>query len=258
VLRFERLLPRLGDLHVVVPALPGFPFAPPSATAASAQTMADMVSDGMAALGHERYVVSGGDVGGTVAEHLAAAHPDRVSALHLSNVSLGHVATVDATRLPPAAAEFVGRLAEWRRTHGGFVAEQSTRPSTLIAALGDSPAGLLAWIGEKLLDWSDRSDGPAFSPDELLTWVTAYWSTGTIGTSFSSYVESAPLPDHLDVPTVMSSFALDIVPAPRSFAELFVRVEEFVHHDAGGHFAAWERPDLYEADLRRAVALGRS
>jgi hypothetical protein len=126
-------------------------------------------------------------------------------------------------------------------------------PSTLIAALGDSPAGLLAWVGEKLLGWSDGTGGPAFSADELLTWVTAYWFTGTIGTSFSTYVEPSRLPDRVPVPTVLSAFSHDIIPAPRSYAEAFADVRRFVEHDSGGHLAAWERPDAYVADLRLAA-----
>ncbi|MFZ4893003.1 epoxide hydrolase family protein [Plantibacter sp. Mn2098] len=278
VLRFERVLPLLGDVHVVVPALPGFPFSVPvSATgsasgsasgsapggeAMSVERIADVVAAALAELGYERYVVSGGDVGGMVAEVLAAKHPDRVAALHLTNVAPAHAATVDIATVPADVAAYLRGVGQWRQGEAGFIAEQATRPSTLIASLGDSPAGLLAWVGEKLLAWSDGAgagrDVPAFSPDELLTWVSAYWFSGTIGTSFSTYVEPAVLPAHIDAPTVVSAFANDIIPAPRSFAELFVDVREFIEHSDGGHFAAWERPEAYAADLRRAVELSRS
>jgi pimeloyl-ACP methyl ester carboxylesterase len=256
ILRFERVLPLLGDLHVVVPALPGFPFSPHLDEAMSAREIAHVVADAVAKLGYSRYVVSGGDVGSTVAEILAAEYPDRVRALHLTNVAAGHAATVDPHHLAPDAIEYLGHVAQWRKTNAGFIAEQSTRPNTLIAALGDSPAGLLAWIGEKLLDWPDAGDGtPAFSPDELLTWATAYWFTGTIGTSFSTYVEPARVPDRVEAPTVLSAFSHDIILAPRSFAAQFVNLQRFVAHEAGGHFAAWERPEAYAADLRLAVEL---
>ncbi len=108
-------------------------------------------------------------------------------------------------------------------------------------ALGDSPAGLAAWIVEKLQSWSDES---AFTPDDLLTWVSAYWFTGTIGTSFSTYTEPFAIPARVETPTVLSAFPRDIKPAPRSYAEAFVNVVEFIEHDAGGHFAAWEQPQL--------------
>jgi pimeloyl-ACP methyl ester carboxylesterase len=130
VLRFERLLPLLTQVHVV----------------------------------------SGGDVGGMVAEILAAEHPEQVAAIHLTNIAARRAATVDPATLPADAAGYLADVAHWARAETGFIAEQSTRPSTLMAGLGDSPAGLAAWIGEKLLAWSDRDDGPAFTRDELLTW----------------------------------------------------------------------------------------
>ncbi|MGW0970723.1 epoxide hydrolase family protein [Streptomyces sp. NPDC002516] len=254
VLRFERVLPLLADLHVVVPALPGFPFAPPLTTPGmSVNRIAGIVADALNELGYARYTVSGGDVGGTVAELLAAEHPDRVAALHLTNVAPQRALTVDPAKLAPDAAAYLRRSAQWFRTEGGYIAEQSTRPNTLAVALGDSPAGLAAWIIEKLESWSD---GSAFTPDELLTWVTAYWVTGTIGTSFTTYVEPAALPDRIDTPTVLSVFPRDIKPEPRSYAEAFLNVRDYVEHRAGGHFAAWEQPEAYAADVHRAVELG--
>ncbi|MFF3448516.1 epoxide hydrolase family protein [Streptomyces sp. NPDC002667] len=254
VLRFERVLPLLADLHVVVPALPGFPFAPPLTTPGmSVNRIAGIVADALNELGYARYTVSGGDVGGTVAELLAAEHPDRVAALHLTNVAPQRALTADPAQLALDAAAYLRRSAQWFRTEGGYIAEQSTRPNTLAVALGDSPAGLAAWIIEKLESWSD---GAAFTPDELLTWVTAYWVTGTIGTSFTTYVEPAALPDRIDTPTVLSVFPRDIKPEPRSYAEAFLNVRDYVEHRAGGHFAAWEQPEAYAADVHRAVKLG--
>lgn len=253
VLRFERVLPLLTDLHVVVPALPGFPFAPPLTTPGmSANRIAAILADALDELGYPRYTASGGDVGGTVAEILAAEHPDRVAALHLTNIAPQHAFTADPAKLAPDAAAYLNQAAQWFRTEGGYIAQQSTRPNTLAVALGDSPAGLAAWIVEKLQSWSD---GPAFTPDELLTWVTAYWTTGTIGTSFTTYTEPATLPGRIDTPTVLSVFARDIKPEPRSYAEEFLNIHEYVEHPAGGHFAAWEQPQAYTQDLRRAVKL---
>ncbi|WP_116198933.1 epoxide hydrolase family protein [Amycolatopsis circi] len=254
VLRFERILPLLTDLHVVVPALPGFPFAAPlPMQGMSANRIAGIVADALDELGYSRYTVSGGDVGGTVAELLAAEHPDRVAALHLTNVAPQHAFTADPAKLAPDAAAYLSRAAQWFRTEGGYIAEQSTRPNTLAVALGDSPAGLAAWIVEKLESWSD---GPAFTTDELLTWVTAYWVTGTIGTSFATYVEPVTLPDRIETPTVLSVFPHDLKPEPRSYAEAFLNISDYVKHPAGGHFAAWEQPEDYADDLRRAVKLG--
>lgn len=253
VLRFERVLPLLADVHVVVPALPGFPFAAPLTTpGTSAGRIAEIVADALAELGYPRYTVSGGDVGGTVAEVLAGTYPDRVTALHLTNVAPQRALTADPATLAPDAVAYLARAAQWFRTEGGYIAEQSTRPNTLAVALGDSPPGLAAWIVEKLESWSGES---AFTPDELLTWVTAYWATGTIGTSFATYTEPVTLPRRIETPTVLSIFPDDIKPEPRSYAEAFLNVVEYVEHPAGGHFAAWEQPGAYARDLRRAVEL---
>ncbi|MFE3055438.1 epoxide hydrolase family protein [Nocardia sp. NPDC059239] len=254
VLRFERVLPLLTDMHVVVPALPGFPFAPPLTTPGmSVNRIAGIVANALHELGYSRYTVSGGDVGGTVAEILAAEHPDRVAALHLTNIAPRRALTADPATLAPDAAAYLDRSAQWFRTDGGYIAEQSTRPNTLAVALGDSPAGLAAWLVEKLESWSDKS---AFTTDELLTWVTAYWATGTIGTSFATYVEPVTLPARIDTPTVLSVFPHDIKPEPRSYAEAFLNIRDYVEHRAGGHFAAWEQPEAYVGDIRRAIELG--
>ena len=255
VLRFERVLPLLADMRVVVPALPGFPFAAPlTEPGMSVERIAGIVGEALGALGCSRCTVSGGDVGGVVAEILAARRPDTVAALHLTNVAPQRALTADASDLPADAADYLARSGRWFRSEGAYIALQSTRPSTLAVALGDSPAGLAAWLVEKLEAWSD---GPAFTDDELLTWVSAYWTTGTIGTSFATYTEPAVLPARVDAPTVLSIFPGDLKPEPRSYAEAFLDVREYVEHDAGGHFAAWERPEEYVADLRRAVALAR-
>jgi pimeloyl-ACP methyl ester carboxylesterase len=254
VLRFERVLPLLTDMHVVVPALPGFPFAPPLTTSGmSVNRIAEIVAGGLAELGYARYTVSGGDVGGSVAEVLAGEYPERVAALHLTNVAPWRAVTADPAKLAPDAAAYLGRAAQWFRASGGYIAEQSTRPNTLAVALGDSPAGLAAWIVEKLEAWSDEA---AFTVDELLTWVNTYWVTGTIGTSFATYAEPIVLAERIETPTVLSVFPRDTKPEPQSFAEAFLNVREYVRHPAGGHFAAWEQPAAYVDDLRRAVELG--
>ncbi|MGW5111978.1 epoxide hydrolase family protein [Nocardia sp. NPDC004123] len=254
VLRFERVLPLLADMHVVVPALPGFPFAPPLTTPGmSVNRIAGIIADALDELGYSRYTLSGGDVGGTVAEVLAGEHPDRVAALHLTNIAPHRALTADPATLAPDAAAYLTHAARWFRTEGGYIAIQSTRPNTLAVALCDSPAGLAAWIIEKLESWSDTS---AFTPDELLTWVTAYWVTGTIGTSFATYTEPVSLPRRIETPTVLSVFPHDLKPEPRTYAEEFLNIRDYVRHQAGGHFAAWEQPRSYCTDLRRAVEVG--
>jgi pimeloyl-ACP methyl ester carboxylesterase len=117
VLRFERLLPLLDDLHVVVPALPGYPFAetwsgPPTSTSVMAEAVAGVMEE----LGYERYVVSGGDIGSSVAEGLAVRHPARVSALHLTDVPYRHMFTLDEVDLTDSERTYLAAGRQWQLT----------------------------------------------------------------------------------------------------------------------------------------------
>jgi pimeloyl-ACP methyl ester carboxylesterase len=258
VLRYERVLPLLTDVHVVVPALPGYPFAAPATGGMSAAEMAEVVAGAMAELGYDRYVVSGGDIGRGVAMAMAAGHPDRVAALHLTDVPTTHLLSADPDTLSPEELDYRHRTERWRLTEGAYLLEQATRPHTLAAALGDSPAGLAAWIVEKLRGWSD-CDGDVesvFPREDLLTWVTAYWVTGTIGTSFAPYAQPSPPVSRVDPPTVITQFAHDTVPAPRAVAERVFDLREWQEESAGGHFAAWERPEAFVRGVRTALARG--
>lgn len=261
ILRFERVLPLLTDYTVVVPALPGYPFSAASpARGMSAMEMADVIAGAMIKLGYKRYIVSGGDIGSEVAEALMRRHSTAVSAAHLTDVTQAHLAGGLPDDLSAEERAYAVRRRGWQDAEGGYSHEQSTKPATLAVALGDSPAGLLAWIGEKLESWTDH-DGDisaAFTDDQVLTWVSAYWYTGTIGTSFGPYAQLVPPPNEkvpTVIPTVLSMFPADLVNAPRTFAERLFDVRAFHEHTVGGHFAAWERPGQYVADLREAVAL---
>ncbi|WP_369138336.1 epoxide hydrolase family protein [Modestobacter versicolor] len=258
VLRFERVLPLLTGQHLVVPALPGFPFAAPVLDGGlDAATMADVVAEAMAALGYRRYVVSAGDVGCDVAEALAAAHPDAVAALHLTDVSQYHFLQALPDDLSDVERAYVERGRRWQATEGGYMHEQATKPRTLAVGLGDSPAGLAAWLLEKYTSWTDAPGRLAsvFSRDDLLTWITAYWVTGTIGTSFTPYAKSAVPARRPQAPTVVTVFPGDLVNAPREFAERVFDVRAWHELPAGGHFAAWEQPEAYAAGVAEAVAL---
>jgi len=259
ILRFEKVLPMLSDLHLIVPALPGFPFAAPVARRGmSSPDMAEAVAQAIAELGYKRYVVSAGDVGCDVAEALAASHPDRVAALHLTDVSQLHFMVNPPQHLSDEERDYVRYGQHWQATEGGYSHEQATKPHTLAVGLGDSPAGLAAWILEKLRTWTDCGGDveTVFTPDELLTWITAYWVSGAIGTSFTPYVESGSKPiERIEVPAVFTIFPKDLVNAPREFAARYFDIRSWTDESAGGHFAAWERPSEYVAGIRTAVDL---
>ncbi|WP_432540697.1 epoxide hydrolase family protein [Kineococcus sp. SYSU DK002] len=261
VLRFERVLPLLARHHVVVPALPGFPFAAPVAGAGlSARQIAVVVAGLMADLGYARYVVSAGDVGCDVAEHLADLHPDRVSALHLTDVSQYHFLVQPPSDPSPAERDYLAHGHDWQAREGGYMHEQRTKPHTLAVGLGDSPAGLLAWLLEKLRSWTDCGGDveAVFSRDELLTWVAAYWVSGCIGTSFTPYATGGDLPQRITPPAVFTVFPRDLVNAPEEFARRIFDVRSWHRERAGGHFAAWEQPQAYAAGVHEAVELAAS
>ncbi len=261
VLRFRKLLPLLSDLDLIIPALPGFPFAAPvEQLGMSSPAIAEVIADSMAELGYNRYVISAGDVGCDVAEALAAAYPERVAALHLTDVSQYHFLSDPPQDLTDAERAYIQYGRHWQASEGGYMHEQSTKPNTLAVGLGDSPMALAAWILEKLHTWTDCGGNveSVFTRDELLTWITAYWVTGAIGTSFTPYAESGPkLPGRINAPTVFTIFPKDLVNAPREFAARFFDVRSWTEYSAGGHFAAWERPTEYAAGVRTAVDLAR-
>lgn len=261
VLRFEKVLPLLEDVHVLVPALPGYPFAPALADAErgamSTTRMADLVAGAVRDLGYQRVTVSGGDIGSSVAESLASRHRDLVGSLHLTDVPYTHLFSVDPGELSEAEQAYLREGRQWQSAEGAYALEQSTKPATLAVALGDSPAGLAAWISEKLASWSDSGGDvdAVFTREELLTWVTAYWVTGAIGTSFAPYANQKEPVDRVDVPTVVTQIPHDLVRAPRSFGERFFDVRVWDDLDSGGHFGAWERPQAFVDGLRRALAV---
>ncbi|MFC7674332.1 epoxide hydrolase family protein [Mycolicibacterium sp. GCM10028919] len=262
VLRFERVLPMLSDVDVVVPALPGYPFAAPTPRRGhSSAAAANAIADAMSELGYDRYVVSAGDVGCDVAEVLADSHRDHVAALHLTDVSQYRYLVDPPTDVTEAERAYMDHGHRWQEAEGGYMHLQRTKPHTVAVALGDSPAGLAAWILEKLRGWTDcEGDVEAvFTRDEMLTWITAYWVSGAIGTSFTPYVEGGDNPTaRIDVPTAFTIFPKDLVNAPQEFAARFFDVRSWVEPSRGGHFAAWECPGDYVAGIRAAVDLARS
>jgi pimeloyl-ACP methyl ester carboxylesterase len=132
-----------------------------------------------------------------------------------------------------------------------------TKPQTAAVGLTDSPAGLAAWIVEKLRAWSD-CDGDverSYTKDEILTNVTIYWLTGTIGSSMRMYAANAAIPPEqlarrVEVPSGFSLFAGDIVRPPRAWLQRTANVVGVTEPARGGHFAPFEEPELYAQELR--------
>lgn len=257
-LRYQRVLPLLSDVHVIVPCLPGYPYS--DSMGADQPTMAEQIAAAVAELGYRRYVISGGDIGSQVAEAWARAHPDRLAAVHLTDVPFRHVLVIDDDELTEPERDFKQRMQQWQATEAAYALQQSTRPNTLSVGLGDSPAGLAAWIVEKLRTWSDCGGDleSVFPRDDLLTWLSVYWLTGAIGTSFTPYaLRPAPRTSRVEVPTAVTVFPREPLIGPRALAERVFDIRVWDERSAGGHFGAWEQPEPFVDGVRAAIEFGR-
>jgi pimeloyl-ACP methyl ester carboxylesterase len=188
---------------------------------------------------------------------LTRDHPIRVGGIHLATPGLA----VPADRRSAAEERFAEAASGWATEEGGYMHKQGTKPATLGTALSDSPAGLAAWIGKKVVAWSSERVGgvPAFDRDLLLSTLTLYWTTNTIATSLLPYWvhqhadASMPADDPSPVPTSVTIFGGERVPfpkPPRELAERFYNVTDWSEHPVGGHFPAVAEPEIL-ADVMR-------
>ena len=252
---------------VIVPAMPGFGLseAPPPGgltQAGIARLWHDLVSTGF---GHQRYVAHGSDLGAGVVMHLARTQQDAVAGIHLATPGL----PVPPEPWTDAEAAYARAVKSWTAEDGSYAHQHATRPTTVATALQDSPAGLAAWIAEKIVAWSPRTQTgeTSFPRDLLLATLTLYWATGSIGTSMLPYWNFAhggrelPDPDQRPVvPTAVTNFGgerIPLPPAPRDLAERYVEVSDWREHDRGGHFPAACEPQLFAETLRAVFRAAR-
>jgi microsomal epoxide hydrolase len=258
---FQRLAPLLVEgepsFDVVIPALPGFGFSDRPTRPYQIEPE-EVFSRLMAALGYGRFMAAGTDIGSGVATRTALRHPDRVVAAHVSLVTPKPIGS-DAPPLTPAELDYQARVGAWMREEGGYQAIQNSRPQTLAYGLADSPAGLASWIVEKFRAWSDcGGDVAAVFPFEtLVDNLMVYWTTNTIGSSVRYYYEAVRMrppikvDDFVRVPTAVAMWPHDIALTPREAAERLYNVRRYTVFPRGGHFPAWEAPDLYADNLRQ-------
>jgi len=250
--------------HVVVPSLPGYAFSErPSSPGMNTFRTAELWIKLMRELGYERFVAQGGDIGANVSSVMAWKHPESVLALHLNYIPGSYRPWVDeATPLGPEEAAFKQRAQQWYDEKGGYWHVQATQPQTLGFALNDSPIGLAAWLIDKYREWAD-CEGVVerrFSRDELLTHVSLYWFTQTIASSCRMYLESRRAPlvfqrdERIAVPCGVLRLAKEEPMPPRPWVERAYNVVRWTEKPEGGHFAAWEEPDVFVSDVREFVA----
>ena len=243
---------------VIVPDMPGYGYSDtPAGTPLNSIAVAALWAELMHILGYTRYGAAGGDIGSAVSRYLALDHPDSVVAVHRMDAGLP-VFTGDRAELSPQEQDFLDRSAAWGSTEGAYAAMQRTKPQTAAVGLTDSPAGLAAWIVEKLRGWTD-GDGDIernFTKDEILTNVTLYWLTETIGSSMRMYNANASIPSEqharrVEVPSGFSFFSGDLFTnPPRAWLDRVANVVRVKELPRGGHFAPFVEPEVYAQELR--------
>ncbi|WP_213816856.1 alpha/beta fold hydrolase [Glaciihabitans sp. dw_435] len=202
-------------------------------------------------LGFERYGAHGGDLGAGVSARLGEAHPEAVVGIHVLAVA----GPANPENLTDEERTYLASLQTWDRDEGAYEHEHRTRPLTLAPGLSDSPAGLLSWLVEKYRAWTDSHGvlSTRMSDDFVLTQVSLYWFTNTIGTSLRPYYEygrsSTTAVTRVTVPTAVAVFPADLSQPPRSWAERTYNVTQYKRMPRGGHFAAHEEPGLLAADI---------
>ncbi|MFT3882401.1 MAG: epoxide hydrolase [Gemmatales bacterium] len=259
---------------VVIPSLPGHGFSgKPSTTGWDPVRIARAWIVLMKRLGYNKFVAQGGDWGNAVTEQMALLRPPE-----LLGISTNMAATVPAEiskalkdgNPPPASLSADERnawdqLDDFYKNGLGYANEMANRPQTLYA-LVDSPVGLAAWIldhdirSEKLISRVFAGKAEGLSRDDILDNITLYWLTNTAVSSARLYWENQRTaksgffdPKNVSIPVAVSVFPDEIYAAPKSWAQrAYPKLIHFNKLDKGGHFAAWEQPELFSSELRAA------
>jgi pimeloyl-ACP methyl ester carboxylesterase len=249
--------------HVVCPSLPGYGFSDkPAAAGWGVERIARAWEKLMARLGYERYGAQGGDWGGAITMELGARGGEQLVAVHVNTPLADPAALRELGELTDKEQEALASFKYYRRWDSGYSKQQSTRPQTLGYGLVDSPVALCAWIIEKFWSWTDCDGHPenALTRDELLDNVSLYWLTGSGASSARLYWESFNRRDFspIGVPSGCSIFPKEIFGISRRWAATrFTDLRYWNELDRGGHFAAFEQPELFVSELRSFFPLVR-
>jgi pimeloyl-ACP methyl ester carboxylesterase len=265
--RYSKVIPLLTDpgahgadpadaFDVVVPDMPGFGYSDkPTGGPLNSIDVAGLWARLMDAVGYDRFGAAGGDIGSHVSRYLALDFSERVLAVHRTDAGIPVVAP--GVELTQAERVFLDEAAAWNQSEGAYAAMHRTKPQTAAIGLNDSPAGLAAWLVEKLRSWSDCHGDleSSYSKDEILTLVSLYWFTDTIGSSMRMYAANsaigpAQLARRVEVRSGFALFPGDIVRPPREWLDRAANTVHVSEPPSGGHFAAFEEPELYAQELR--------
>jgi len=259
-----------GDaFDLVLPSIPGYGFsAEPAELGWYAGRVAQAWATLMRRLGYARYVAQGGDQGAAVTDAMGRQAPEGLAGIHMNLLvtALGGGAMPAGTEQERAALE---QTKTFRATGFGYFLEQATRPQTIGYALLDSPVALAAWMLDHDTDayykisraFVDQQPSGNLTRDHILDNITLYWLTGTGASAARSYWESAraqalaagQAPAEVKLPVGFTTFPGEIFRAPRSWVELGYPNLTYYHEAGrGGHFAAWEEPELFATEIRAA------
>ena len=257
---------------LVLPSMPGYGFsARPTLVGWGPDRISRAWAELMRRLGYQRYVSQGGDWGSVISDVMARQAPDGLLGIHVNMPATVPPEIAKAlTNGEPAptglsAAEKIAYegMANLYTKGSGYAGIMVTRPQTLGYSLTDSPAGLAAWFYDKFADWTDSGGEPerALTKDEMLDDITLYWLTNTGTSSARLYWENnnnnfnavEQKIAEIAVPVAVTVFPGEIYRTPRSWAERAYHNLIYFHEvDKGGHFAAWEQPELFAAEMRAA------
>jgi pimeloyl-ACP methyl ester carboxylesterase len=257
--------------HLVLPSLPGYGFSSrPAELGWNLGRTAEAWAELMQRLGYTRYVAQGGDVGAGVTDAMARIGPDGLIGVHTNLLvpALNDPAALPADTEQERAA--LAAIKTFQTSGNGYFVEQATRPQTIGYSLLDSPVSLAAWMIDHDTDayykiagaFADGRPSGNLTRDHILDNITLYWLTGTGDSAARSYWEAygpdapgagqAPPPD-ARIPVAFTTFPGEIWRTPRSWVEnSYSNVVYFNEVDKGGHFAAWEEPELFANELRAA------
>jgi len=256
--------------HVVLPSLPGYGFsAEPAEVGWDPGRIARAWAELMDRLGYARYVAQGGDQGAAVIDAMGRQAPDGLAGIHLNllrDALVGGYPSADPSAEERAALD---AIAAFRIGGSGYFLEQATRPQTIGYALLDSPVALAAWMLDHDTDsyykisraFLDGQPSGGLTRDHILDNITLYWLTGTGASAARSYWEggraqalaAGQARPEVKLPVGFTTFPDEIFRAPRSWVEKAYPTLTYFHEaDRGGHFAAWEEPGLFAAEIRAA------
>ncbi len=256
--------------HLVLPSIPGFGFSEkPQDTGWNPDRIARAWDVLMKRIGYKEYASQGGDWGAIISDSMGRQAPEGLLGIHVNRIER-------STTIPPEVGKALrngepapdylndeeqmifNEAREFLSQGFGYAAIMGTRPQAIGYSLADSPVGLAAWFYDKIADWVFTRGEPesAFTRDEILDNITLYWLTNTGPSSSRIYWENAAnpaMPGIISVPVAVTIFPGEVYRPPEHWAaRAYPNLIYYNKVDKGGHFAAWEEPELFSAEVRAA------